>query len=114
MITAEMRKLAQQLVQDALHQLVDRDFGGDEALLKQELKLGACLHCQQVSDFLAERIAQEIRSIDPSIRAIHRYELEPIKKANSFSLQKDENPAKRRDQLGRGRQMKSTLLHKPG
>lgn len=92
MITEELSKLAPQLVQEALRQLVDRDFGGDEALLKQELKLGACLHCQQVSDFLAEKIAQKMRSIDPSIRAIHRYELEPIKKANSFSLQKDEIP----------------------
>ncbi len=91
-VTEEINKLALQMVQEALRQIVDRDFGGDEAQLKQELKLGACLHCQQVSDFLAEKIAQKIRAVDPSVRSIHRYELEPVKKANSFSLQKDENP----------------------
>jgi hypothetical protein len=84
--------LVEKLMAQALARLAEREFGGSEAKLRTELQQGACDHCRQLSNLLAEQIAGLLVGVDAGIRAVYRYELESIKHGRSYNRLRHEVP----------------------
>lgn len=68
------QSFANKMVNDALRTYADARFRGDVDQTLQEIKQGNCEVCGAVSTCLASQLAAYLGQVDPTVRAVFRYE----------------------------------------